>query len=162
MKSKLKNMKLLKIMVSLTVTSTLLLGCGNTSIEKKNKQMPAKSHIESEVASYPEAIMLDDGRKWNVNEEMKPFIQEAENILNLYRETKSSYYQNLADQLKVQNSDLIKSCTMKGASHDELHKWLYPHIKLIDALARAESIEEAEVIITSIQGSFNTYHQYFQ
>lgn len=93
---------------------------------------------------------------------MKPFILEAENILTEYINNNLSDYKTLAEQLKVKNSGLIKSCTMKGESHDELHKWLYPHIELIESLSKAESTEEASEIIANLQASFLTYNQYFQ
>jgi hypothetical protein len=82
--------------------------------------------------------------------------------LNQYIESKSQDYQNLAAQLKEKNSGLIKSCTMKGESHDELHKWLYPHIELIESLSKAESTEQANKFITDLQASFSTYNQHFQ
>ena len=51
---------------------------------------------------------------------------------------------------------------MKGESHDELHKWLHPHIELIESLSKAESAEQASKIITDLQTSFSIYNQYFQ
>ena len=93
---------------------------------------------------------------------MKPFIIEAEEILNKYIESQSKDYLTLANQLKEENSGLVKSCTMKGESHDELHKWLHPHIELIESLSKAESAEQASKIITDLQTSFSIYNQYFQ
>ncbi|MDX9705319.1 MAG: hypothetical protein RBT46_06395, partial [Weeksellaceae bacterium] len=60
-----------------------------------------------------------------------------------------------------ENKKLIKSCTMEGQSHEELHKWLYPHIELLDALEVAENTESAAKIVEELQHSFATYHQYF-
>ena len=68
----------------------------------------------------------------------------------------------MATQLKEKNNGLIKSCTMNGESHDELHKWLYPHIELIESLSKAESTEAASEIVADLQASFSTYNQYFQ
>ena len=71
-------------------------------------------------------------------------------------------YEILAEQLKANNDELVKSCTMKGTSHDELHKWLHPHMKLTTALLEAENEKEADKIIQKLKTSFDTYHQYFQ
>ncbi|MEZ4950622.1 MAG: hypothetical protein R2784_14740 [Saprospiraceae bacterium] len=84
---------------------------------------------------------------------------EAEQILLQYNDND---YNALAEQLKNKNNGLIKSCTMDGKSHEELHKWLHPHIQLIDALEDAENKEEADKIISELKASFQTYHNYFQ
>lgn len=133
------------------------------SCNQQTKTNDQKMHSEMEVnPSEPASISLNDGEKWSVNEEMKPFILEAEVILNQYTESNSSDYTTLAAQLKEKNAGLIKSCTMKGESHDELHKWLHPHMALIESLRNSDSEEEANTIIKSLQRSFETYHQYFK
>lgn len=57
---------------------------------------------------------------------------------------------------------LIGSCTMQGESHDELHKWLHPHIALIKKLEDAKDPKVAEVIVGQIEQSFQTYQNYFE
>ena len=51
---------------------------------------------------------------------------------------------------------------MKGESHEELHKWLHPHMQLIEELAQAKDSDEADPIIRDLEDSFNTYDSYFQ
>jgi hypothetical protein len=97
--------------------------------------------------------------KWIVNTEMTPFILEAEQLLLNY---KGSDYETLAEQLKTKNNGLIKSCTMNGKSHDELHKWLHPHMNLIETLDDAADKAEADKIIDQLKISFQTYNTYFQ
>lgn len=151
-----------KLILTFAVGGLLLSSCGNSTIEKSNNQTEVAIHNEHHHDDESEAIELNNGEKWLVNEEMKPFILEAENILTEYINNNLSDYKTLAEQLKEKNSGLIKSCTMKGESHDELHKWLYPHIELIESLSKAESTEEASEIIANLQASFLTYNQYFQ
>lgn len=50
---------------------------------------------------------------------------------------------------------------MKGKSHDELHKWLHPHMTLVAELKSAENPAAAEGIISDLKSSFETYHAYF-
>jgi hypothetical protein len=104
-------------------------------------------------------IALNNGKKWEVNVEMTLLILEAENILNEYSK---GDYKELAEQLEDKNKQLIKSCTMDGKSHDELHKWLYPHMQLIEALKDNENKEEAATIISDLEKSFQTYNTYFK
>lgn len=152
-------MKAIKFIVSTIVLSTILMSCGNTSNEKSKEQ--TESQEEQHQDEEGESIVLNNGEKWLVNDEMKPHILEAETVLNEYTKKGSNGFTTLATQLKEKNSGLIKSCTMKGESHDELHKWLYPHIQLIDSLAKAENVEDANAIINQLKSSFRTYHNYF-
>ncbi|MEZ4986407.1 MAG: hypothetical protein R2795_15440 [Saprospiraceae bacterium] len=107
-------------------------------------------------------IQLNNGKKWAVNDEMKPHIEMGNSILLSYLEQDGSDYKKLAADLKTQNDQLIKSCTMKGESHDELHKWLHPHITLVSDLAEAENATTAKSLVAQLEQSFKTYHNYFQ
>ena len=69
---------------------------------------------------------------------MKPHIENGEELLAAYITQKEQDYQKLAADLKAQNKLLIKNCTIKGQSHEELHKWMYPSIQLIERLAAAK------------------------
>lgn len=106
-------------------------------------------------------INLNNGEKWKVNAEMKPHIEKGNELLTVFISNKDKDYQKLAQDLKTQNNSLIQSCTMKGESHDQLHKWLHPHIELIEKLSTAHSTSEAEDIISQLEKSFNTYQNYF-
>ena len=105
------------------------------------------------------AIELNEGKKWVVNKDMTPFIIEAESILKAY---KGGDYKNLAKQLAEQNKGLINSCTMDGKSHDELHKWLHPHLQLVTALKNSKNEKEANAVIKDLNKSFEIYHTYFE
>jgi hypothetical protein len=106
-------------------------------------------------------INLNNGEKWKVNAEMKPHIQKGNELLTEFISNKEKDYKKLAENLKTQNNSLIQSCTMKGESHDQLHKWLHPHIELTEKLSTAQSSSEAEDIISQLEKSFNTYQNYF-
>lgn len=107
-------------------------------------------------------INLNNGEKWKVNSEMTPHIEKGSEILNAFISQHDKDYLKLAESLKEQNEALIQSCTMKGESHDELHKWLHPHMELIEELANAKDFNEAEPVITKLENSFKTFHNHFQ
>ena len=137
-------MKILKS-IPLILISFLAFSCNNTSAHDAE-------HNE-------ETIEFNEGLKWKVNTEMTPYILTGEQLLTDYD---NGDYKALAQQLKDENNGLIKSCTMEGQSHDELHKWLHPHLVLVDALSKAESEEKANEIINELTESFEIYHTYFQ
>ena len=123
-----------------------LFSCGN-----KNNGTTTESNTPT--------IELNHGEKWTVNTEMTPYTLDGEKLLSHYD---SNDYASLAAQLKQKNTSLIKSCTMDGKSHDELHKWLHPHLELVDALSAADSKEAANKIIIQLSDSYKIYNQFFQ
>ena len=133
----------IQIILALIIIVIFTMSCNNSTHQKSDQV----------------AIALDNGQKWKVNTEMTPFILGGERILNQYS---NGNHKELAEQLKDENKKLIKSCTMNGKSHDELHKWLHPHMQLIEALGKADDDEKANEIIKQLKKSFQTYHAYFQ
>lgn len=127
----------------LLIISTISFSCGENN------------HTEVSVQD----IEMNNGAKWTVNEEMTPFIKASEKLIENYDK---SDYKILAQDLKDNNSKLIKSCTMDGKSHDELQKWLAPHLGLVKALGKAENKEEANEVIENLEKSFEIYNKYFQ
>lgn len=115
---------------------------------------PQESHLDG--------ISLNNGEKWTVNAEMKPHIQEGKEILEAYQADGGSDYKALAEQLERANAELIKSCTMDGESHNQLHNWLLPHMKLISKLKEAPNEAKAEQVIEELEESFKIYEKYFQ
>lgn len=118
-------------------------------------------HTDHDHSQMAEAIELDNGNKWAVNDEMKPNIEKEEETLKSYLDSGSDDYKTLAADLEKINGALIESCTMEGKSHDELHKWLHPHIELIKALKATDDKEEANELINDLVRSFDIYHRHF-
>lgn len=151
-------MRKLSTALVLVLASLLLVGCNQPANNDQKQKATSSEHHENNASS----IALNDGEKWKVNAAMKPFIETSETILANYKAEGDKDFHALATRLKEQNSSLIKSCTMQGKSHDELHKWLHPHMELIEALEKAEDPEEADAIVVQLEKSFETYNQFFQ
>lgn len=109
-----------------------------------------------------EKIELNNGQKWAVNVQMKPHIEKGRELLSSYLAENSTDHKQLAADLQEQNSNLIKSCTMDGKAHDELHKWLHPHLELVKELSKTSSKNEADNLIAELQQSYKTYELYFE
>lgn len=159
------------ILTIVAVCGLLVYGCGgNDSHSHDGHSHEGHSHNEQvEHADHDdhddeaaEEIVLNEGKKWEVNAEMKPFIANAEKLLKKYIDSKGTDYKKLAEQLNAENSSLINSCTMDGKSHDELHKWLHPHLELVDELKNEDNAADAKEIVSELEHSFVTFHTYFQ
>ncbi len=109
-----------------------------------------------------EKIELNSGQKWAVNEEMKPHIEQGRVVLNTYLTEGATDHEKLAKDLQEQNSKLIRSCTMDGKAHDELHKWLHPHLELVKELRDAETDAEVTEVTDKLKSSYDLYDTYFE
>lgn len=161
-------MKKLNLILALAVSFSLI-ACDEksqeTPVAETEHSEEAHQHDEAhhdEHASVEGPIELDNGQAWKVNDEMKPYIESGETLIKNYLNTNGEDYKTLATQLKEENGKLIKSCTMDGKSHEELHKWLHPHMELLDKLDQADSQDAAKEVIQELINSMGVYHKYFQ
>ena len=152
----------MKKIIALGIGSFFLWSCANHSDKKPTDQQETENHAEHHHDENAKAIELNNGERWIVNEEMKPFALKGSELVNTYIQNNQTGYKELASQLKEQNDQLIKSCTMKGKSHEELHKWLYPHLELVKKLGQASNDNEATTIIHQLEISYREYQNYFQ
>lgn len=137
-----------------------LISCKNNSETQSPENTTKIEHTETE-AQKSDQLTLNNNEKWLVNDEMKPHILKGEELVTLYIKENGTDYKQLAANLKEENSKLIKSCTMKGESHDELHKWLHPHLEIVSDLENATEIPQAQEIVQKLSASYETYHQFF-
>lgn len=156
----------MKSILILTLVILISSACGNSTLEKVD-ETATSSAIQNPIESdrhhnhENEVIELNKGEKWKVNLEMMPFIQNGGKLVADFIQQKSSDYQTLAKKLKQENEQLISSCTMQGKSHDELHKWLHPHLELVESLSLASG-NEAKTIVFKLDKSYQKFSEYFQ
>lgn len=141
--------------VNLLIALALLLvlgSCGET----------AKYNAEDVLTAKPHDLELNNGEKWVVDKEMMVEVANIDKALSDFEGQKISDYHNLAKKIKTNLSALTSSCTMIGQSHDELHKWLLPFFDLNFSLLKSTKIEEANVIVESIEFELLVFHVYFK
>ena len=136
----------------------LFANCKNDS--HANQENSHKDTIEmtesDEKDTEEKAILLNEGEKWEVNKEMLPHIEKSEAVFDNFE---GDDYTALSEEMMKHTNNLIQSCTMEGPSHDELHKWLHPHIELINELKQERKGEEA---YEDMAVSFEIFHEYFK
>lgn len=147
----------MKPIVIVAFSSLFLASCNN------NKAPSLKATTETAQAQdeIQEKIQLNNNQKWLVNEEMKPYVLRGEQSVTSYLAGNRTNHVALAKELKEYNNQLIKNCTMNGKSHDELHKWLHPHLTAVDELENTTEPHQAKLKVTQIAQSYQKYHLYF-
>lgn len=154
------------VFISLSFT---WISCNNNKTAETAKSESAAPAPEQEAENHEHhnndvsaAIELNNGERWAVNNEMKPYVTAGTELVDNFIKAGNTDYVALAKQLKEQNDKLIKSCTMEGKSHDELHKWLHPHLELVKELEEEKDAAKNKEVVTHLKDSYEMYNKYFQ
>jgi len=154
-----------KSAVTLLLIVTFLAGCKNTekpeNIEKP-KIAPQEQTQDILGTQWKNEIQLNNGAKWEANLETTEGVKEMQEVLNAQETTTIEDYHQLATHLNEIKNTVVKECTMNGASHDNLHIWLYPLIEKMNALVETNNLDEAASIKQSIEDNLDAYTTFFQ
>jgi hypothetical protein len=85
-----------------------------------------------------------------------------ERDINSFDPKSENDYKVLAKNIDKNIDLLVSSCTMKGQSHDELHKWLVPFIDLSKEFSESKTEQEFAANLEKIKVSFVTFNTYFK
>lgn len=142
--------------------SLFLFGCENSITKNSTAEQETVAEETHNHQDIGETLVLNNGEKWKVDNNMMIYIQNMEADMNSFAANNQKDYQLLADELQKNVKLLTSNCTMNGAAHDELHKWLVPYITEVNELTEAKNENEAFKTFKNIQESLNTFNQYFQ
>lgn len=109
-----------------------------------------------------ETIELNNGEKWKADPEMVAHVEVIQIILEDFAPEGLGDYYPLAEVIDAELAALIKSCTMKGQGHDELHKWLLPVMQKVEALGKTEDPKMAEALVVELEEAMQEFHEYFE
>ena len=162
-------MKRVTILAAAFFVATAFTSCDSADHENHENNSEMEGHGEHDEHDghdhgdeESEELSLNDGKKWKVNAEMMVHVRSMEKQITAFSTSTKKDYAALAADLKANIGELTSSCTMTGASHDELHLWLLPHIKMVDELKDAENDKEAAEDFSEIQTSMKTFNQFFE
>jgi len=122
---------------------------------------PPKTDNASEK-SWMNEISLNNGTKWEANPETTEGANNMLQSINKVNPNRIQEFQELGAKLNDEKNYIVKKCTMKGASHDNLHVFLYPLIKKIDNLMAVTSVAEGSKITADIETHLEAYQRFFQ
>ncbi|SFN66190.1 hypothetical protein SAMN04487989_102297 [Bizionia echini] len=159
--------------VIFTLSLLALVGCKdskNQDVKTETVEQPAETYNNHDIHeasgvyanAWVSEIQIDNGEKWQADATTNEGVQKLQNTINTQTASTLDDYHKLAEQLNDDKNFVVKNCTMKGPSHDNLHIWLHPLIEKIDALLKTEDVDDAEKITVSIKENINAYNTYFQ
>lgn len=160
-----------KTILTAAIVSAFLIGCNET----KNKDVHTETveateavhqHDGEEMAAitndWVNEIKLDSGSKWDANLETTEGVDKMLSQIKARDAKTVEDYHTLASDLNETKNFVVKECTMKGPSHDNLHVFLHPLIEKIDALGKVRTADEGAEITTSIKDNLKAYFNYFK
>lgn len=132
--------------------------------DNPSEQPAATTAVEEqhEHSHEQEAIELNNGQKWKVDENMMVYIVQMEKDVTGFDGTTMAEYKQLASGLEQNIEQLTSNCTMEGQAHDELHKWLLPFIELSEHFSASVTEQDAEKYLGEIRTSVYNFHRYFE
>ena len=139
--------------------------CKNTDKQKEIKNQKEDIQEQVDVAlstQWMHDIKLNNGVKWEANIETTEGVVKMQALIKSQTTTSIDDYHQLADKLNDAKNKVVKACTMKGASHDNLHVWLLPLMQNIKALSETKTVEDASKIKQSFEENINAYYDYFE
>ena len=166
-----------KVLLSIAMIAFIFTGCNNNkktentidqSAHQEVEAAPAEDHDDHHLSGdgldnvWTAEIETNDGAKWDANPETNEGVQKMQNLLKTHPTKTLEDYYKLAEQLNTDKNYVVKNCTMKGASHDNLHVWLLPLMAKIEALSETTSLDEASKIKHNIEENVNLYSDYFK
>lgn len=151
----------MKKVLSFAIVATTLLtySCGSNTQTSAADDAATTTEHEHEHAS--EGLQLNDGAKWEIAEGMQPPLKAMSAALKNYTGTTLEDGHALATSLGEHLNTLVSNCTMSGAAHDELHKWLVPFMEANDGLAAATTAEEANEAVLVLKTAIEEFENFF-
>lgn len=159
-----------KILITTLLFSLVFISCNEskknnieTTVNEQQHEKEEINNSEYEINNnWINDVELDDGLKWIANIETTQGVYAMISELNKSNPKTIEDYISLAGILNDQKNLVIKKCTMKGASHDNLHIFLLPLIEKIDLLSEIKTTEEGLEVTASIKENLEAYTNYFK
>lgn len=157
-----------KIILTTAIISVFLISCKDANHKnEKTKTTEATESVQKHDThsmdnTWVKEIKLDNGRKWRANRETNDGVEKMLSVLETTNIKTAKDYHNLASKLNEVKNYVVKECTMKGPSHDNLHVFLHPLIEKIEALGKVSTMDEGSKITRSIRENLKEYYNYFE
>lgn len=134
------------------------------NVEMNNEAGVTEEAPEVKTESTSGLLQLNDGKKWLANPETSEGMLMMQILIKGFFETPedSRNYAEFTGELQYQCNYIIKNCSMKGESHDQLHEVLHPILENVKLAQNAASYEDADESIKKVNELITEYFLYFE
>jgi len=141
----------------IVILVAVLLTCKNS--EEKTPVEPEEV-TETESHYNDDELRLNNGKKWQANQETTEGILAMKEHLEAFRNLGLDDYNQLRVNLELEFQMIFEKCTMKGEAHNQLHNYLYPMRDCFSDLSKGT--ETAEKAFITLEKYLPMYFDYFE
>ena len=136
------------------------IACENT--KKNNQDSTTKTELKEAINKSETIVNLDNGKRWIANRETTEGINAMIQLMKSFTDSENiDSYQVLADSLNSEFNTILKKCTMKGESHDQLHNYLFPMKEKFEKLS-SNDLNETKNAFEDLKIHVSLYKEYFE
>lgn len=147
------------------ILSVLTTGCKekqeNESTQPGTNVEASPKLVHEEQADWKGEITLNEGIQWQANRETTEGILKMTELVESSSASTVEEYRELGNSLNGEKNLLIERCTMKGPSHENLHIYLQPLLKMIGELQEVQTPVKGKKLVIKIKDHLEAYHSYF-
>lgn len=157
--------------MKMTISKLLVVGlvgftmsCSNNAGEPDAHDHDAHEHdtpSADKADDHYSNLALNDGELWDANAETSSGIHNMSMLMDeFYQWDNPEKFNELAVSIQGEFSTIIQECTMKGESHNQLHKFLIPIKKHMEGLQSGE-VKKCKSSFDQLKEHLSLYDKYF-
>ena len=153
----MKNMKNLFLVL---FTLTLFISCGKQ--KEENHEQSQSEKTEEHQHKEENNLSLNSGELWIANMETTQGIDNMIGLMSSFTDKESvEAYAKLKTNLDKEFGTILKECTMKGESHDQLHNFLIPMQEIFEGLGSGD-LQVCKENYNILNDHLKEYSKYFK
>ena len=144
---------------------SFLMACQNnktTDNSTVDKSTTATTETHQDTSTV---LALNGNAKWKADSSTNDNLVDMKTMADNFRILPFpalDEYHILGNDLQKQIDKMVSECKMKGADHDELHKWLTPVINDVNQLKNVADTTTGKPLFTKIDRRIDEYRTYFE
>ncbi len=142
------------------IAITLLISCGKQ--KEENHEHSQSEKTEEHQHKEENNLSLNSGELWIANMETTQGIDNMIALMSSFSDKESvEAYAKLKINLDKEFGSILKKCTMKGESHDQLHNFLVPMQEMFEGLASSD-LKICKDSYDTLNDHLKEYPKYFK
>ncbi len=142
------------------IAITLLISCGKQ--KEENHEHSQSEKTEEHQHKEENNLSLNSGELWIANMETTQGIDNMIALMSSFSDKESvEAYAKLKTNLDKEFGTILKKCTMKGESHDQLHNFLVPMQEMFEGLASSD-LKICKDSYDTLNDHLKEYPKYFK
>ncbi len=142
------------------IAITLLISCGKQ--KEENHEHSQSEKTEEHQHKEENNLILNSGELWIANMETTQGIDNMIALMSSFSDKESvEAYAKLKINLDKEFGSILKKCTMKGESHDQLHNFLVPMQEMFEGLASSD-LKICKDSYDTLNDHLKEYPKYFK